>query len=627
MRAQQGAALFTTLVMTVLTVMIVGAALLLLSGGSLMRGSVEAEQEALAAAQAGAEYARSRLQADPSWRGDANEVTVDQAGSLWIREDQGNVVGLLWGAQGPPSMFRLRFNHQNGASSPDDGLGGDPSAPMFVPSQYVSLNSLNSETSTPVYRANQAGGTFPVTDSTSTPFSIPRYSAALYVEGLAGDGMAGIDQGNLQEVSDRSGVTRRTVEVILSRELSQLGDSVLYGADEIDFNINNKLIISSEDDRVPPRIRTLQNVSLIGGSDPLEMDNGEVYVSPGYGSFTVNGIESTDPAATQKDSSANFLRLGWDQVDKADSSGASIPAGTYVWRDLPPRLDYYAVDYDPLNPPSGAPAATFLTGGDLDGGSGAVQLNPLTMRMTINRNVYVSPSGSAQGFAIVPEDGLLAATGLRPVSELIPLSPTDPAPILTAQGSVQVEGTFLGQGAVTSEGDIRFQGSSVFEADPDMKVAIYSKGDIVLEQVPLEVQSAYSGGGGGGGGGDDEDEGYDDEDGGGGGGDSPGPPDWLFGGGSSPFGSLSPGDVAFAGVLYAQGNFMATLDESLYLRGALVAYGGAPEDGQAPGENAGAGAVNVAASNAQLVYDSEYLLSLMDTTAPTRLEVRSWRKL
>jgi len=616
---REGFVLVTTLLFLVVTLMMLSAAYALLPASRLMSGSVDSHEQALQAAEAGIEYAKTRLQENPAWRGDADAITIDQPGDIWVREADGNVVGILWSSNGEPSLFKIRFNYQNGSGggSSDEDFD-DPPSDMIVESVFVSHNNLNGDTSQPQYRADSSGYSV---DDTIAPVDVPKYSAVVYCDGFAGDGVRDASPTQLSTDPESGAISTATLEVVLGRDASKYGDSVLYGARDILINISNELIVESSDTATPPRARSMGNIAVSGGgSDPVDWDNGEAYVKPGDGTFTVNSLDSSDPAATRADSSGEFLQLGWDEIDKASSSDPRLPAGTYVWR-TGGSLDYYAQEYDPVaGPPTGTPDATYNSTADLPSStSGAVELNPARIKMSFTENVLVEPAGSASGLAIVSEPGLIPALQRRPEAELDAPTPDDPSPILTATGPIYLQGRIRGDGSITSEGDITFQGESVIEAKSDNKVAIYSKQDINIEAIPADIIPNIIPAGGGA---------------------IPGPgpaPSSSPGGGGiidffegalPPFGVPHPTDVAFGGVIYAQGNFNINLGTSsnFHLHGVMVAYGGDSAAGEMPGDRSGAGYVNVNAKNAQLQYDSSYVANLLDQNGATKLDVVSWHR-
>ncbi len=613
----RGVFFITALLVAVLVVMMVTAALMLLPGGRFAASSVEEDSAAQAAAQAGLEYARTRMQFDPEWRGDGNAVTVDMPGQLWVREDRGNVVGILWSQDQVPSLFRLRFNFQNGTEQPDDA-NPDPAPDMQIPLKYVSYNLLEQGGSAPLYRAD--GANFSVTESSVRAGEVPRHTAVLYCEGLSGAGVRDITP-DQPRPSDQFKVTRRVLEQYMRRDVSAYGDAVVYGAQDISFDLEGRLRVGSENSNMPPRMRTLADIGLSSSdANPLEMNNGEVFVNKEDGRFLINSADSESPVATQEDSSASFIKLGWGDLDLPTPSDATMKAGTYVWRDHPRRLDYYAVDYDPAVGLTGSPSATY-TATSQDGLAsldGAVSLNPLELEMRITKNIAVAPQGSANGMAVLVDTGLLTSALKRPKNSLVKPTWDSPAPILSSQGDIRIQGTLEGQGSVNSHGSIHVQGSSVMEANPNHKVALFAKEDITIEAVPGAIAQAL----------DavaadvlfDPDSGYSS------------PP--YFEQTLPSLGALGGADVGFTGVVYAQGDINFDLDNgrdrgNLYLRGVMVAYGGnyEPARGQRnlPGTTPGKGRIGITAKGVDFRYDSSYVDQLRNQAGGIPLGVVSWR--
>ncbi len=617
---RQGFVLVTTLILLVVVAMMLGAALALLPGSRMMSGTISPTEDAIAAAQAGVEYARTRLQENPTWRAEGNSVVVDMPGEIWVRESHGNVIGLVWSSRPEPLMFRIRFNYQNGGGAPNEGMS-DPPEEMEIESVYVSHNNLADSSAKPLLRASPSN--FSVNGSILAPNDVPKYTAVIYSEGFAGEGLSGVSPTQLQlQKAVGRGVTATTIEAYLGRDVSRYGDAVLYGARDVTLQVAKDVKIESRDNSTPPRARTMGDilVTIAGNGGSLSMEDGEAYVKPSTGRFTINGTDSSEPEATRADSRGHFLQLGWEEIDKATASDARLPAGTYVWRTGPLRLDYYAQDFDPaIGVPSTPPDATYRNNSELPSSvDGALVLDPTKLKVKITKNVLVESNGSANGIAFTAESGLLETLKLRPEAELQAPDPDAGTPIITTQGNFRVDGRIRGNGSVTAAGNITFQGESVLEADKDSKVAIYSKRDINIDPVPTPVADSIAsltpGGGGGG----------------------PGPSgtpgaasiNSFFRGQLPPFGTPRPGDVAFAGVVYAQGNFNVNIGSTanFHLHGMLVAYGGDSSAGEMPGERAGAGYVKIKSENVQLFYDSSFVANLMDQNAASKLDVVSWRR-
>jgi hypothetical protein len=617
---RQGILFITTLIVSAVVAMMMTAALVLLPSGRSMANSVEQDGAANAAALAGLEYARTQLQHDPGWRADGDMVTVDDPGHLWIREHRGNVIGILWSPQGNKSLFQIRFNYQNGLDTPDEARD-DPASDMIVAHPYVSYNHLDQSAAAPMLRGDS--GNYEVTDSSSVAGEIPRYTAVVYCQGLAGPGLRDVTPSNLTPDPSAGKLSVRTLETFLGRDISAYGDAVVYGADDISVDLTGKIHIRSEDANVPPRVRTLASMGVDSvDSSPVDMVNGEVYVEESVGQFLINSVHSTNPVATQEDSSGSFIQLGWEDLDKPLPADATMKAGTYVWKDGSGgrRLEYYAQDYDPLVGVTGSPAAVYTSTNisTLTSVSGTVTMNASDLELRFSKNVNVVPEGSATGLAIIPDTGLVASALARPKNSLAPPTADAAAPIISATGDIQIEGTLQGQGSVTTQGSLKIQGNSIMEADPDGKVALFAKEDIVIDGVPAVLAPIFNGVGGGSNTHSSQQVIV--------------PPPFL-GGGLPVLGPVSGSDVGFKGVVYAQGDVRINLDNgvergNLYLQGVLVAYGGdyEPLAGQrnAPGSG-GNGIIDILAKGVDFRYDSSYIAQLRNQASGIPLDVVSWR--
>jgi len=412
-------------------------------------------------------------------------------------------------------------------------------------------------------------------------------------------------------------------EAVIGRNLSQMGDSPIYGAKDINMNVKNsgQVKVRSSDAGVPPRARTLRDIYIQDASaltsPSVDMSSkGEAFVNDSNGVMRVDGVDSSAPVATKEDSSGRFPRINWSQITKAPPTAANVDAGTYVWRRGPRRLEYYAQPYDPsVGPPpaSVTPTAVYSPSNPLAPTALTMDINKLSLNIT--RDVYVKPVAGATGIAVVPEDGLIAAIQNRPNVNMAPATPTSNAPVITAQGDIFVKGSLRGQGSVTTEGNITFQGTSVLEADQDSRTAIYAKGDVTLEEIPPEITAAGSTTTGSGGSG-------------GSGGGIPAVP-FLSSLPSPPFGTPSFRDIAFSGLFYTHGSVKADFPAGttdLYFRGMVVAFGADPETSAAPGDN-GRGRIDFTGGNVYLEYDSRYVVGPLNLTGAAALELASYNLL
>ena len=619
-RSERGILLVITLVIIAVTLMFLGAGLTLSQSSGALAGSSEDQQLALEGAQAGVTYARSRLQENPNWHGSETKdlITVNMPGQLWVRENNGNVLGIV-GQGDRKCAFRIRFNYQDG-NGPGGDTFKDPLAEMRFDNVYVSENNLNSASQKRVFRADQSG--WSVDPSTSfSPYDCVRYSATVLSEGLAGDGLRDLSPANLTPAAGNRRITRRVAEVVMGRNLSQMGDAPIYGAKTINMNVNNsgQVMVRSADAGVPPRARTLESIYIqdpITKSAKVDMTSkGEAYFN---GAMKVDGADPTGLVVKKEDSSGQFPRVNWSQITKAAPSATNVDAGTYVWRRDGVAgkrwLDYYAQPFDPLvGPPASTvtPDATYNSSNPL--APGAIAMDTKRLALTITKDIYVNPVGALKSIAIVPEVGLVAAIENRPNVDMAPAGPSSPAPVITSQGDIFVRGTLRGQGSVTTEGSITFQGTSVLEADQDSRTAIYAKGDVTLEEMPSELSV----------------KGFDDTGSGkGSGGKTPAIP-FLDVMKVPPFGPPSFRDISFSGLFYTQGNIKADFpsgNADLYFRGMVVAFGADPETGANPG-SAGSGNIDFNGGNVYLEYDSRYVVGPLNLTGPAKLELTSYNLL
>lgn len=620
-RQKRGILLVITMIIVALTTMFMGAGLTLSRSSGAMAASQENQQLALEGAQAGVAYARNRLQADPNWRGGTGTtVTVNMPGQLWVLEDRGNVFGIV-GQGTQRCAFRIRFNYQDGAGGAD--ALNDPSNPqMRFDTPYVSENNLNSANQKHVYRGDKAGWSVDPASS-FTPYDCVRYSATILCEGMSGDGLRDLSPTNLKPATGNRRITKRVAEAVIGRNLSQLGDAPIYGAQDINMNVKDSggVKVRSSDVGVPPRARTLRDIYIQDANAATHPNvdmtsTGEAFVNDGSGVMKVDGVDSTAPAATREDSSGRFPRITWAQITKAPPTATNLDAGTYVWRHGPRRLDYYAQPYNPaVGPPDSSvtPDATYNNSNPLAPTAMSMDMNKLSLNIT--RDVYVKPVGGVTGVAIVPETGLLGAIKNRPNVEMAKPNPTANAPVITSLGDVYVKGSLRGEGSVTSEGDITFQGTSVLEADQDSRTAIYAKGDVNLEEIPPEITAAGTTTTGSGGGG-------------GSGGNTP-PIPFLSSLPAPPFGTPNFRDIAFSGLFYTQGSIKADFPAGttdLYFRGMVVAFGADPDSGAAPGSN-NSGRIDFTGGNVYLEYDSRYVVGALNLTGAAKLEIESYNLL
>ncbi len=673
---KQGIVLVTTLLVTILVVMLVAAVVGTGAGSMALTGNFYERESALLAAESGLQYAITRLQSNPQWRGDDPGTVPAGTPDFSVVERNGNVFGFLRTSSGNRSLFRIKFNFEDGSGGAD-GLEDTSEPENRVASPLVSINNLLGLSSVPARRANSNGIGL---SSDEAPYHVPRATACILVEGLAGWGVRDVDPRSPSTFGVNRVVTRRVVEAYLKVDETAGIDSVAYAGGVLDARLSDDGVfkVSSRDDEVVPRIRSLTDVQVSSPAGRARYDDGtdgEVVVGQDR-SFLVNGSTPPDAKVERADSSDRFKRVTWDSIAKArpNSSDVQLQAGTYVWRmpaNKQPYLEYFPEDYpEGTEPP---PAGEGIAASTAIAGEG-FRIDPKTLSVLVSNNVYVNPlaEGGVQGLTLRSDPAILEA-GLRPVLGFVPPKGDQKAPVLTSTGPIWVQGAVMGAGAVTSESSIRFQGPSILESDPETGVSLYAKGDIVLEAIgggipdekgdlrPIGMPGLDRPGRGGGdrgkgpGAGDDEDDNRY----------QPGTPSEgdgrrdefdlntalqsLVARGLIPedaastfsskkeaqlaalldrFGDLDYADQDLTGVIYTWGDFTALLGprDVLNITGTLIAYGGNPEDplNPAPGTAPGKGRIDLEAGRVGLTYDPSYVRNLLANLRSVRIKRALW---
>ena len=604
---------FVTLV---IVTMMVGAAFTLLPT-QLNTGLRDQDSvQVLAAVSAGADYAQSQLQNRPNWKGD-RDGTGTMAGftinspALQVYEDKGNVVGLLTSPDGSKQAFRFRFNFQNGSSnSPEDGFAQNPASTHLMRFPLVSNNNLGSFAASNLYTGDSTGQV-----SGSPTGQVGRFQSAIFIQGLAGPGLRNATVDTLDAFPGRRGVLSRTVCTRLGFLNQSRVDSAAYAGGGIHTNAANNATLTSAPGVAVANIRALDTITTATGTELVATDTLSRAFYSNDTSTPSSGVKVTAQAQSKAAQESHWLKMKWSQVPKAPTNAPTrLKAGTYVWqRDSVtgnPQLAYYPEDYSGSGTFTPTTTPTLVsTAADMMTSIGTgVSLDLPTMTTTITESVYVDAVGGANGLAVLIDPTFQAALPTRPNVILDP----DPAKtsMLSAAGSLFVQGKIEGVGSITTEGDLKIQGTSLFEADPGDAVVLYSKQNISVESIPPSVAAAvapnntYRPGMGNG-----RARGWRNR------GQQPADPATIL-----------DGDVSFAGAVFAMGNFTTNIDNgNLYIRGVLSAYGGDPES-QAPGSVAGSGTIDITSpGSVEFMYDPSYLMNKSNTgETPSYLDRISW---
>ena len=573
---QRGIALIISLFLSIVILMTLSAGYMLINGKSSATSQLQARSAAKDAAEAGYRYALTRLQDNAGWQGNATIQVNDPTNGMVVVEDAGNVLGFLTDRAGRISQFRIRFSYQNGGTPLNDGLG-DPSPSHLINTQYLSVNNLLQTAPSPYPAVNPSTANEPVV-GVQTSF-VPSGCCSLTVIGLAGDGLQSTSPSSpTPNFGGPAPVVQQIERDLVSYGAGNTYDSSVYSGADLTASATGNFLVNSSKPTAAPRVRGMGNFTASAGTN---------YVSPnGWISLSSAGGTASGAPGVQVDHSttgAIFPALSWSLMP---SGGSSLNAGTYLVQSG--GVTYYSVDSQTVPLTGGTTVTTWPTGMAFSG-----------TNFTLSSAVNVVPSGSAHGLEILSDPSLLAA-GLRPCVNMTgsgaALKSTDSA------GSVYLQGNLMGTGSLWSAGNVEVQGTSVLQPNPNSKLAVYAKGDIVVDPVPPQVVQKL---------------------------------DIQYGAISLIInlvtGLLEPGppnpgpqgqDVAFGGILFAQGNVTAALSPTngggnFSSTGIITAYGGNPDLQQPPGTNGGS--VNITCADATVTFDPTYANQLYQSGNGGRL--------
>ncbi|MEW6279837.1 MAG: hypothetical protein AB1758_14510 [Candidatus Eremiobacterota bacterium] len=623
-------ALFTAIVV----VMFVSAAIAV--GPTQLTASAHAAEDhcALAAANAGLEYALARLREDATWRGDANATVVDDA-RLIVVEDRGNVVGLLFGSQDRVvSQFRLRFNYYDG--NPGADQLPDPSPGMLLDHGFVSVNNLAGAGPAVVPRGDPASG-LAVTDPT-VGYPVPSRTACILVEGRAGPALRSLTRANPNAAPARSTrLVQHVAEAYFQATLAQgVDDAPLMGGRRVQVDLEpgagGKVEVKSNTTGVPPRLRSKKAVRVTDG-----LGAGDLFITAGQigrdaaAGFSGNVIGSTTFQDEFVGDGKDFYNLKWEDVRKADSdpnsnSTAHIPAGVYVaWSDG--TFHYYDMTVRDYRTYMSVPAnqsdpGVVLSSADLSevrtptyGVTGqaatnaGVEVKNGGRELEFSRDVFVKPTpGGTRDFVFIPRRGAVLYPGNTDL--LISGGPADSdllgnndMGLHIRNGAVMSVGEeATGLGRFVTVGEVRTSGGASITTQQELVanakgfttgggLSLYAKGDIKL--------SSYK---------------------------------WS---GTDPnSGSWEKFD--FQGVIYTWGAFRAHAGHpgtsswgDLTLTGAIVAYGadpatGSPGSAPDPGPTVPLkpGIISIQAKQAILTWDQSFIPGMLSSTSSVPTGVR-----
>lgn len=393
MNRKRGIYLGTALLLTLVLCMFLGAAATL-APGWFSRARLHSDQDrAEQAALSGVEYALARLRQNPHYafggRGNTPwRVTLDNE-SMYVVEDHGNIVGLVWEAGATtPSQFRLRFNPQAGGK-------------LNLDLPQLSLNNV------------------PGAGETAVPGSdakVPGHSVYLAVEGRAGQALSTLSRQHPNQEPEKGALSSKLIQAVYRIYLpAQEGlDSVVASAGDVQIDLppgQGDLELRSATSQ-PSRVRAKGAIDVQGGGTPA-------VTSPKKGQLSssqpASASHSPRVSVAVESEAAPFLRLPWEPLNSENAS--RLAAGVYVvddaknllYFDMTPE-DYVAWISVPANAAS------------LRGRSGDDYTLPSAMRflpgdevsqLVISQEVEIQATDNSDSFAFMPRRGAPAGPALE----------------------------------------------------------------------------------------------------------------------------------------------------------------------------------------------------------------------
>jgi hypothetical protein len=476
-----------------------------------------AEVRAQRAAEAGAAYARLQIRDNSDWRGDHDTDTIDQE-DLKVSERNGNVIGWMRDQQGQVSMFRLRFNYQDGGGGGDDL--SDPPADYAINTTYLSLNNVRGGTDATVPDVNP--GTYEVDDPDVGALTCPEGSVFLRVEGLAGRGVD--NSTGPHELPTQGIVTRRVLRAIYSVSVEpDTPDSALSAGNGIAMEMEQRADIRATGG-TSAKLRSKKEVSVkdASGSEViLDFDDVEGSIGRDSGAGGVQALVPAGNSVEENQESVgdgnDFHSVTWDQVPSVStdpSEAVQMPAGVYI-SDFSGVYHYYDMPLDqvqaqPVDPSTGVPNGGTALGTDLGTGSSDINVLPpdpgadppqYAHTLNISKSVNFTETGSGVKdvtFANVSgrelydgDDGSYSLTGGGSTLALYEITEIkiDNADV-SSPGDLNILVDLQGNNtALVSEGDtviaapsvrLEVNDSGVSIANLEQRLSVYTKGDLTV---------------------------------------------------------------------------------------------------------------------------------------------------
>ena len=373
-RPRRGMVLITTMLTLVIVIMLVSSVVHSNIGNLRLGAAFSVREMALMAAQSGVQYAVTRLQSDPFWVGDPDENELfkmeGKIPGLTVSESKGNIYGRVETSNGHVSFFRIKFNYEDDLSSSAEdgealarGLDAIKNSDNPIPSPFVSVNNLYSNSATTVYLARPDGtlevekvkqkhgsGSLAVPESLrKDAYELPASTCALIVEGFAGNSLRGFtieDFVKLQneknsplagsaQIYQTSDLARRIVEVYLKANYEEDSiDAVAYAAGDL-ASISEELTTEAANGAGSANIYARNDIDIF--SNKINMGNNKLRYG---GLINVEGLNST--AAPDYNGSKlttlsddDIRAVSWEEVKKAKYDDKhTLDAGYYVFKRI-----------------------------------------------------------------------------------------------------------------------------------------------------------------------------------------------------------------------------------------------------------------------------------------------------
>lgn len=312
-------------------------------------------ERALQAARSGVAFAVGMLRDDPTWTGgDGRTVVVDEDG-LKVTQERGNLIGEIIDGNGAKSLFRIRFNHHDGSGGGDNK--DDPSGNFVLDLPHVSVNNLGEEGEVPLPEVDPANGE--ILDPTGGE-TIPGRSVILFVEGVSLE-PSGRKVTRVVESLYRLAPTGRVKDGAIMAG----GDMEFHLRHDGRVDLGGSMIRHSADDLL--RLRSKGNISVFQNRGVGSHETGDIVLDRrsraelGRNEFDGGvqaNFDSDRVSEIQEEvgDGRDFYNVTYDQVPKASADPTSrksiqIPGGVYVYGEKPGdpstrEMRYYDISYD-----------------------------------------------------------------------------------------------------------------------------------------------------------------------------------------------------------------------------------------------------------------------------------------